>query len=312
MINQKIKKLSKELKKNFPGVCKFNEPLSKHTTFKIGGPAALWVVPKNIEALQSLIMLINKHKVPFFVLGKGSNVLIKDGGFLGVVISLNSNDYKNIGKENLDKGAVLVDAGSSVELRHLLDFCLKNSLCGYEFMAGIPGSLGGSLIMNAGTNWDAKAKNMGDLIQEVKVIDGKGEIKTFSRKQLRWGYRSSNLSKYIILSAKLRLQRAGKNVISKSCRDLLKKRCDSQDIRFPSAGCIFKNPSKDIAAGQLIDLCGFKGRRVGRAQVSLKHANFIVNSGGASAGDVLKLMRLINKKVRQRFGVELKPEVRII
>jgi len=308
-MNRSIEKLSKELKKNFKGSYKFDESLCKHTTFRIGGPAAFWTEPKNIEDLKLLSKLINKLKLPFFILGRGSNVLIKDKGFVGVVIHLNCSDCKKITFEKPRDGKVMIEAGAAVTIKTLLNFCIRHSFSGLEFMSGIPGSLGGALAMNAGI---ACNLNIGSLVQEVKVMNKQGKIISLNKKRLRWGYRYSNLSKYMILSVKLKFKKARKIIIAKKCRDLLKSRWDLQEIKFPSAGCIFRNPSKGLSAGRLIDLSGLKGKRIRKAQVSRRHANFIINLGGASAGDVLGLMKLIRKKVKKDFAINLTPEVKII
>ena len=328
-MDKNIKGMLKELKKEFRGGCRVDEPLCKHTTFRIGGPASLWVEPKDTEDLQLLMRFISRHKMPFFILGGGSNILVKDKGFAGIVVHLDSKNDKNIKLKEIDNKRLIIESGSAVRIKNLLDFCRSFSLSGLEFMTGIPARLGGSLMMNAGIGSSLKDNdspvNIGDLVEEVKVIDSRGEIHILDKEKLQFGYRYSNLSKYIILSAKLRLRKDKKENIAKRCDELLEHRKKSQEIKFPSCGSVFKNPSlaefkksrfkidtANLTAGRLIDLCGLKGKRIGGAQISLKHANFIVNTGEASAEDVLSLIKLIKGRVEEKIGVMLKLEVRII
>ncbi len=280
---------------------KRNQLLRDKATFKIGGRADFFSEPDNPEELNLVIKTAKKSKVPVFVIGAGSNLLISDRGVRGLVIKLSAPYFKNI----VLKGNYL-EAGSGVMLSQIIQFAKSKSLSGPEFLVGIPGTLGGALAMNAGC-W---GKSIGDLVREVKVLGRNGDIKKIKAKEIKFGYRKSNLGKYIILSAVLRLKRSSKDAITRNIKKYILKRRDTQDLTFPNAGCIFKNP-KFLSAGRLIDLCGLKGKGMGGAFVSDKHANFILNKGGAKSRDVLRLMRLIKTSVKNRFKVNLEPEIKI-
>ncbi|MEW6171301.1 MAG: UDP-N-acetylmuramate dehydrogenase [Candidatus Omnitrophota bacterium] len=288
----------KELKANI----RFNEPLSKHTTFGIGGKIKFWVEPKNIQDLKKVILNIKKYKIFHLVIGNGSNLLVKDKNISGVAISLKSDYFSQI---NYKKD--FVEAGAGVALNKLVKFCLDNSLRGLEFLSGIPGTIGGAVIMNAGT----KDKSISDIIKEVKIMDPKGNIKTLRKKDIKFGYRKSNLSKFIVISIKIYVTNADKDDIRNRLDEFLEMRKRTQDLSFRSAGCIFKNPRKE-AAGKLIDLCGLKGKCFGDAEISRRHANFIINRGKAKAKDVLRLIKVSQEKVKNNFNIDLIPEVKII
>jgi len=277
----------------------FKEPLKNHTTFKIGGRAEFFAEPYDIEDLKLLLKRIKQYKMPFYILGAGSNVLVSDKGLKGVVIHLNSPCFKKLSyKGNL------FEAGGAVMLRQLVARAQKYGLCGVEFLAGIPGTIGGALVMNAGI----PEKNISDLVEEITVMDYNGNIKRLSKKNLKFGYRVSNLSRYIILNTRIRLVGKNKKAIQQCINEYLKKRRLTQDLAWPSAGCVFKNPKRN-SAGRLIDCCGLKGKTMGQARISSKHANFIVNIKNARARDVAKLMSLARKKVRDKFGITLEPEI---
>lgn len=280
---------------------RLNEPLKDKTTFKIGGPARFFSEPKDAADLKSLIILAKKHRIPVFILGAGSNILVSDKGVNGLVIGLNSPYFKKISFHNS-----ICEARSAVLLSELLDKTKEKMLSGVEFLSGIPGTVGGALVMNAG----ARGKNILDSVENVTIMDYNGNIKTLKKEEIQFGYRISGLSKYIILSAAFRLcKRTGKEIQDK-INLYLKYRTDTQDLSKPSAGCIFKNPSV-VSAGRLIDLCGLKGKRINGAGISLKHANFIVNLDNAKASCVLKLMSLVKRKIKDRFNIRLEPEIKI-
>ena len=287
--------------KELRGKVKLNYSLRNRTTFKIGGPAKFFFEPEDLKDLKLLLSLSNKHKIPFFVLGAGSNILVNDKGINGIVIRLNSPYFKKIIFKNN-----YIEAGSGAMLHQVMYLATRHSLSGAEFLAGIPGTLGGALVMNAGI----PGENIGDLVEKIMVMDYKGNIKTLNKKDIKFGYRSSNLSKYIILKARLKLIKEAKKKIKHNINRYLDYRHAAQDVSLPSAGCIFKNPKAE-SAGRLIDLCGLKGRRMGGACVSVKHANFILNLKCAKAGDVLKLMNLIRKRVKNKFNINLETEIKI-
>ncbi len=281
---------------------KHNYPLKSKTTIKIGGPAELFCAPEGLSELKHLIIQAKKKKIPVVVIGAGSNILISDKGVRGLVIGLNSMYFKRIKlKGNF------IEAGGGAMLPLLIKFSLGKSLSGTEFLSGIPGTLGGAIIMNAGC-W---GKDISGLLREVKVMDPGGNIKTLKRKSIRFSYRKSGLEKYIILSATLGLNKSTKPDIMHNIKQYLLQRRNSQDLDFCNAGCIFKNP-ESVSAGKLIELCGLKGKKKGGALISFKHANFILNRKNAKASDVLGLIRLAQKKVKDKFGVSLEPEIKIL
>jgi UDP-N-acetylmuramate dehydrogenase len=280
---------------------KRNQSLKDKTTFKIGGRAAFFAEPKDQAELNLILSGAKENNVPIFIIGAGSNLLVKDKGVKGIVIKLSSGYFKSVSF----KGRC-IESGSGVMLSKIIQFAKDKSLGGLEFLAGIPGTLGGALVMNAGC-W---GKSIGDLVKEVKVEDPSGKIKIIKGKGLKFGYRKSNLEGYIILAAVLRLKKSSKREIIDKIRGYISKRRNSQDLTFSNAGCIFKNP-KSLPAGRLIELCGLKGRSLGGAIISDKHANFILNKNNARAKDVLGLMRLARAKVKKKFNVNLNPEIKI-
>ena len=286
---------------NIKGRVRFNEPLKKHTSFRIGGPAEFFIEPKDLTDLKSVLKSLKKNKIPFLVIGSGSNILACDTGLEGVVVKLSSSFFKKI----MVKGNYL-EVASGVLLKELLNFAHQKALSGLEFLAGIPGTAGGALMMNAG----AQGKNIGNLVAQVKVIDYNNHIRVLKPGDIKFSYRKSSLSKYVILSIKFRLVKGKRSCIRKEIGGYLDYRKKMQDYGYPSAGCVFKNPD-GYSAGRLIDLCGLKGRKVGPACISNRHANFILNRGRAKASDILKLMSLAQDKVYRKFRIKLEPEIKI-
>jgi UDP-N-acetylmuramate dehydrogenase len=277
------------------------EPLSRHTTFKIGGPAEFFIGVRDLADLKTIVNLVKIYKVPLRIIGAGSNILAADRGIRGIILNLNQPFFKKINF----KGNT-AEAGAGCSLPQFIRQCQLRGLTGMEFLAGIPGTIGGALMMNAGV----KNSSIADLVENVRAMDYNGTVKDLGRKEIKFGYRSSGLDKYIILDARFRLKSARPLKIKKKIQDNLTKRKVKQDYAYPSAGCVFKNPPQDSAA-RLIDLCGLKGKSIGAAAVSLKHANFIVNLGQAKAKDVLKLIGLLKKEVKNKFNIELEPEIKI-
>lgn len=276
--------------------------LADFTSFKIGGMAKFFFEPANLQSLRQVLILIRNAGIKVFILGSGSNLLVSDSGLDGIVIRLTAKDFKGV----YTKGTCAI-AGSGLKLSQLILFAQKNGLSGLEFLAGIPGTLGGALAGNAG----AWGSSIGKLVKQVYVLDYNGRPKLINCKGLKFGYRRSNLNKYIIISATLRLQAADRNSIKQKIKSYLLKRLKAQGANtLPNAGCIFKNPGKN-SAGFLIDKCKLMGASRGGASVSRVHANFILNSHKAKSGDVLTLMDLIKKKVRSRFKINLRPEIKI-
>jgi UDP-N-acetylmuramate dehydrogenase len=287
------KSLSKEIKTK--------TSLAGFTSFKIGGRAEYFFEPKNLKSLQQVLVSAKQAAKRVFILGAGSNILVSDAGLAGLVIRLSGKFFRKCSL----KGSYVV-AGGGLKLNALLLFLKKNNLSGLEFMAGIPGTLGASLAGNAG----AWGSSIGESVKAAGVLDCNGKLKTLSGKQLKFAYRKSNLNNYIIIWAKLTTQPGQKKVIAAKLRQYLLKRKQSQGNRLPNAGCIFKNPAGG-SAGRLIDSCGLKGKARGRAVISKHHANFILNTGNARSRDVLSLMELIQEKVKERFKINLEPEIKI-
>ncbi len=295
--NLKTKKIFKGIRAEI----KTQEPLKKYTTFKIGGPAEFFIEPADIDDLKLLIPLAKRYNIPILVIGAGSNILVSDKGVRCIVLRLNSPYFKSIIKEGN-----YLKVGSGVILRDLIFKARDYNLSGFEFLAGIPATVGGALVMNAG----AWGRNTGSLVKEVTVMDYQGKIKTLSKKEIKFAYRKTDLAKYIILNSTFRLVRKNKKAIEDKINKYLKNRTKMQDNTFPNAGCIFKNPLPE-SAGRLIDSCGLKGKRIGDARISSRHANFILNLKKAAAKDVLRLMHLIQKRVKDKFRVTLEPEIKI-
>jgi UDP-N-acetylmuramate dehydrogenase len=291
----------KNLKK--PG--KLSEPLKKHTTFKIGGAAKLFFRPQELEELRKIVSSSRKIDLRVLALGSGSNLLVSDKGVEAAVIKLDSPAFRKA--SYVDN---ILEAGAGKPLSQLLSYCRVQGLSGLEFMAGIPGTVGGALVMNAGVRTGKKLLAIGDLVESVQVLDYNGKIKILEGRKLKFGYRRSNLAKYIILSCRFKLNFKSSEEIQEKIYDYLKRRRNTQDYSRPNAGCVFKNPQGD-SAGRLIDECGLKGSKIGAATVSYKHANFIINTGNASAKDVLDLMRLIKLEVKKKYNIILQPEIKV-
>ena len=275
--------------------------LKKHTSMKVGGKAEFYLEPDNLSDLRSALRIANRNKLKVRILGAGSNLLISDKGVKGLTVRLNSPFFSRVEADN-----VFINAGSGSSLAKLIKISCNSGLSGLEFLSGIPASLGGALIMNAGC-W---GKEISSLVCDLSVMDYDGNIENIKPSAADFSYRASGLSKYIILKAKLKLRKENKKRIRELIKSYAVKKLETQDLTFPSAGCIFKNP-KGKSAGRLIDECGFKGKRLGGALVSPKHANFILNYHKASASDVLALMNTVKKEVRRKFGINLCPEVKI-
>lgn len=300
----------KNIFKAIKGKVRFSEALMNHTTFRVGGPAKFFIEPKDAHDLKLLLRLAKRYKIRLFVIGKGSNILVSDKGVDGLVLRLNAPYFKRLAlKKNR------LDIGSGALLNRIVIFAKEHGLSGIEFLAGIPGTLGGALMMNAGISRGVEGKkpmaeNIGDIAEDIKVMDYDGNIKILNKSEIKFGYRKSSLSRYIILSARIKLVEKNKQEIENRIKKYLGYRKITQDLSRPSAGCIFRN-SKGYSAGKLIDLCGLKGRRLGGAAISPKHANFILNLRAAHSRDILRLMDLARKKVNDKFNVGLEPEIKI-
>lgn len=304
MTNNEIEKLTKEMQEfiNKEDIYA-NEPMSKHTTFKIGGTADIFVKLRSTEQIERLINLCNEKNVPIKVIGNGSNILVKDNGVRGIVAKICTNSY-----EFLDEETIRVDAGMlNVKVSMIL---VEHSLTGFEFASGIPGTIGGAVKMNAG----AYGSQMSDVVVKTKYIDLKDmQIKEINNAEQKFEYRKSLFSTTpsIIIDTTLRLKKAEKEEIQEKISKNNESRKTKQPIENPSAGSTFKR-GKDFITAQLIDECGLKGYTVGGAQVSTKHAGFIVNTGNATASDVIKLVEIIKQKVQEKFNKDIDLEIEII
>ncbi len=295
---------------NFRGEIREHELLSRHTSFRIGGPADVLAYPADREDLVTLLQEVQKKGLSFFILGGGTNLLVRDRGVRGVVISLRrmsavriEEEYRALGG---DFARIVAEAGAPLPALH--QFAVAQGLTGLEFTAGIPGTVGGAVCMNAGT----AAGEFGDRVESVTLVSPEGAVITRVRDDMGFGYRTADIpARHCVLAVRLALRRGDQDAIKARVRDLLEQRKERQPLGLPSAGSVFKNPHGE-SAGRLIDTAKLKGRTVGHAQVSEKHANFIVNLGGATARDVLALMEIVKETVLDVHGVRLEPEIKII
>lgn len=279
------------------------EPMNRHTTFRIGGPAEVFLMPESYEQLREALLLCKKENLPFFILGNGSNLLVSDRGYRGVIIQMD----RNMGAVCLEGNEIRACAGAL--LSSIAAAARKASLTGFEFAGGIPGTLGGAVMMNAG----AYGGEIKDVLKQVTIMTREGEIRTLPVEELEMGYRTSIIKKagYIVLEAVISLEKGREEEIMAKTRELAEKRSEKQPLEYPSAGSTFKRP-EGYFAGKLIMDSGLKGYRVGGAQVSEKHCGFVINTGGATAEDVKQLMDHVTRTVKEKFGVTLEPEVRFL
>lgn len=294
------KKIAEELREKVKGKVNLNEPMNLHTTWRIGGAADLLVIPCNIEDIQESLNIANRNQLPITIVGGGSNILVHDLGIRGIVIKL--TDLKEL---VIEKG--FVQAGAGINLPYLAHAVEKNSLTGLEFATAIPGTVGGAVIMNAG----AHGEQMASVVEKVMIMDLQGNISYLTNKELDFSYRYSSLrnkNNFIVIQVFLKLVPGDLENIRRKNYLYRQFRKEKQPLKYPNGGSVFKNPPHD-SAGRLIDSVGAKGWQVGKAKVSEKHANFILNLGGASSKDVLELIEKIQQKVKEVHGVELEPEV---
>ena len=280
-----------------------DEPMKNHTTFRIGGAADYFIVPTEVEEIKAIVALCEETGMPYYVIGNGSNLLVADKGFRGVIIQI----YKAMNRVSTDGNVICAQAGAS--LAQIAMEAVENELAGFEFAAGIPGTLGGAVRMNAG----AYGGEIQDVLVRATVLTKEGEIVVLSKEEMEFGYRTSIVERtgHIVLEAELELRPGKREDIKAVMNDLREKRVSKQPLDFPSAGSTFKRP-EGYFAGKLIQDAGLKGFQIGGAQVSEKHSGFVINTGNATAADVTELMKQVNEKVKDKFGVSLEPEVRRI
>ena len=279
------------------------ELMSRHTTFRIGGPADFFLVPENADEIKKIIAVCKEKNVPYFNLGNGSNLLVSDKGYQGVVVQL----YRNFGQIRVEDSRIHAQAGAL--LSGIAAAAREASLTGFEFAGGIPGTLGGAVVMNAG----AYGGEMCQVLTRVRVMTGDGQVKILDASELELGYRTSCILSrgYIILEAELLLEMGSQEEIRSQMQDYAGRRREKQPLEYPSAGSTFKRPA-GYFAGKLIDEAGLRGFGVGGAQVSEKHCGFVINRGGATAADIVELCRQVKERVFQNSGVKLELEVKLL
>ncbi|MBL4936293.1 UDP-N-acetylmuramate dehydrogenase [Clostridium sp. YIM B02515] len=279
-----------------------DEPMKNHTSFKVGGPVDILVTPESYDEIVKVIKLCNEENMTYYIIGRGSNLIVRDGGFRGMVIKLTKLDKIKVEDERL-----IVQSG--VDLCKVSEAALENSLKGFEFACGIPGTVGGAVTMNAG----AYNGEISQVIESALVVDKNGKLITLNKEELELGYRMSAIQKYgyTVLEVTFKLIKGEYSSIKERIDDLTKKREDKQPLEYPSAGSTFKRPEGHYT-GKLIEESKLKGFSIGGAQVSEKHAGFIINKGDATAKDILDLIAYIQNTIKSNFDVELHPEVRII
>ena len=280
-----------------------DEPMKRHTTFRIGGPADFFLLPSTVDEVRGILEICREEELPYFILGNGSNLLVSDKGYRGVIIQLYRN-FSNISVEGNE-----ICASSGALLSQIAAAARNASLTGFEFAGGIPGTLGGAVFMNAG----AYGGELKDVLKEAVVMTEQGEILTIPVEKLDMGYRTSRIKKagYLVLEARLVLKQGDMDKIRDITKDLTEKRVSKQPLEYPSAGSTFKRP-EGYFAGKLIMDAGLRGYQVGDAQVSEKHCGFVINKGNATAADVLTLIENVREKVQEQFGVTLEPEVKFL
>ncbi len=278
-----------------------DEPMCKHTTFRVGGPADYYVAPQTIEEIASVITLCKENKTPYYIIGNGSNLLVSDQGYRGVIIQI----YKNMSRICIEEDQIHAEAGAL--LSQIAAEALKAELTGFEFASGIPGTLGGACAMNAG----AYGGEMKQVLVSATVLTQDGELLVLDNEALELGYRTSVIAKkdYIVLGAVLQLAQGDAGQIRETMNDLKEKRTSKQPLEYPSAGSTFKRP-EGYFAGKLIEDAGLRGFQVGGAQVSEKHCGFVINRRNATAADIVELMRQVEARVMEDSGVKLEPEVK--
>jgi len=303
-MNQRI---AKGLEKLVTGKVLLNVPLSRHTTLKVGGCADIMIYPASLEELLTVVRFSTLRELPYVVMGAGSNLLVRDGGIRGMVLKL-TRSFRKATLLQPEDAEPLLQAEAGASLRRLLAVCLDKGLAGLEFVSGIPGSLGGAWAMNAG----AWGREMGDVTESITLLTPGGAVEEKKSPGLPFGYRRLQLEPgTVIIKGLLRVSRTGKRTLAAAVEKINRRRRETQPLDLPSAGSVFKNPP-GAAAGRLIEQAGLKGRREGGAQISERHANFIVNTGGATARDILALMEIARRRVYEETGIQLEPELQVV
>ncbi len=296
------------LSKKFGSRVLFDENLATHVAYGVGGPADALVFPKVAEELIWIADLAKEKKIPLTIIGTGTNLLVRDEGIRGITLSL-AQAFKEIEyiSDKLDPKP-LIRVGGGVPKPELLNWAIKEGLTGLEFSAGVPGTIGGGIYMNAGTKYGS----YGDILKKLTLFDFKSGIKIFNREELHFGYREQNaVGNNLVIETIFQLQRGDKQTIQTEVDRIILERAEKQPLDYPSCGSTFKNP-EGHSAGRLIEKTGLKGTTIGGAQISLKHANFILNKGNAKAQDILDLIQIVKERVWEQFGVKLENEVIVV
>ncbi len=298
--------LREDLRRNYGGAVLFDEPAARHTSIRAGGKIDAVLFPANQEELSRAIVFLHNNNVPYLPVGNWTNLIVKDGGFRGAFISLSRfREIKNVFQTEKD---AVVFAGAGCPLSELVKKAKEESLSGIEFCAGIPGSIGGAIRMNAG----AFGGEIKDIVERITIIDKSGVLKTFSHEQLNFRYRNLVLpAEMVIIGGSFHLMRGDRKKIEDRIEKIIRERSEKQPLEFPSAGSIFKNPV-DCPAGKIIDELGLKGIAIGDAQVSKKHGNFIVNRKNATAAEIISLIEMVRQTVFQKTGRMLESEVKVV
>jgi UDP-N-acetylmuramate dehydrogenase len=295
-------KIYQRLRQVFRGKLLVDEPMSLHTSFRIGGNADFYMYPKDLEDLSSVLDFCQRDGIFRFIIGNGTNILVGDEGIRGVVIDLSETFHQ------INSRGTMVTAGGGVSLKKLLEYCTQRGLSGFERITGIPGQIGGCLCLNAG----AFGREISDCLHSVRLLDCFGTLEKREKKEIHWGYRFSDIPEHaVIVEAQFIFTEGNPKQMEREQDSYLRERKTKQPLSLPSAGSVFKRPPGDYA-GRLIEEAGCKGLRIGDAMVSRKHANFIVNCHLASARDVIRLIEEVQQRVFNQFKVELNPEIYLI
>jgi len=288
-----------------PENVKIDEPMKKHTSFKVGGPADLFLTPGTYEEIAGIMNICHKNTIPYLFIGNGSNLLVRDKGIQGVVIQLQERFNKCVVRGNI------IEAEAGALLSVIAQTALKHGLSGFEFASGIPGTLGGAIVMNAG----AYGGEMKDVVIKTEYMDSNGKIKAVEGENHKFGYRSSfaQNADVVVLKSYIRLHEGDKDEIKKLMDDLKCKRKEKQPLEYPSAGSVFKSKREEgYYSWQLVDGCCLRGYRIGGAEISNKHCNFIINVDNAKASDIISLIKLVQTKVKEKFNLDMETEIKIV
>jgi UDP-N-acetylmuramate dehydrogenase len=302
-----LKSIKEKIRSELKGELLFDEPLSKYTTVKIGGPADVFFYPLDLEDLARAVRFCKTQDLPYCLIGNGSNLLVRDGGVRGLVIKLNRclNQFQ---VEKEEGGGIILNVDAGYSLPKLVEYCKQQGLSGIESLFGVPGTVGGAIIMNAGT----REGEIGESIEELTVMESSGQLKTYPKARLHFEYRDLKIPRTeIAIRIRIRLKIVKPEKVAEKVEFFQKRRHETQPLDQPNMGSVFKNPPKRFAA-QMIEELGLKGVRVGGARLSEKHSNWIVNEGGATSKDVLALIGLIRDKVKEATGIRLETEVKVV